>query len=162
MNKYKVEIKWAIIFIVMLLLWMVMEKLTGLHDVHVDKHWIFTNFVAIPAIAIYVLALLDKRKSDYDGYMTYKQGFISGLIITIIVTIFSPLTQYIISTFITPDYFANMIEYTVTEWDMTREAAESNFNLQSYIVQALIGTPIMGLITTVVVAFFTKKNRPEG
>ncbi len=61
-----------------------MERIPGLLDVHLDKHAIFTNLVAIPAIAIYVIALLDKRKTDYGGYMTYKQGFISGIIITLI------------------------------------------------------------------------------
>jgi hypothetical protein len=160
LNNFKTEIKWAFIFVAMMLLWMVMEKLAGLHDVHIDKHPIFTNFVAIPAIAIYALALLDKRKSDYNGYMTYKQGFLSGAIITFIVTLLSPITQYITSAVITPDYFANVIEYTVQEGKMTREDAENYFNLHSYLIQVLIATPIMGLVTTAAVAFFTKKEKP--
>jgi len=159
MDKYKVEIKWAFIFIGMMLTWMVLERLSGLHSTHIDKHAIFTNFIAIPAIAIYVLALLDKRKTDYDGFMTYKQGFMAGLIITVIVTIFSPLIQILISTVISPDYFANIIEYTVEEGIMTQQEAVDNFNLQSYLVQALIGTPFMGLITTAIVAIFTKKSK---
>jgi hypothetical protein len=113
MKKIKIEIKWAIIFVVMTLIWMVLEKLVGLHDEHIDKHPIYTNFIAIPAIAIYVFALLDKRKNFYKGAMTYKQGFITGLIITAIVTVLSPLTQYITSTIITPEYFPNMINYSV-------------------------------------------------
>ena len=159
MDKYKVEIKWAFIFIGMMLTWMVLERLSGLHSTHIDKHAIFTNFIAIPAIAIYVLALLDKRKTDYGGFMTYKQGFMAGLIITVIVTIFSPLIQILISTVISPDYFANIIEYTVEEGIMTQQEAVDNFNLQSYLVQALIGTPFMGLITTAIVAIFTKKSK---
>ena len=159
MDKYKVEIKWAFIFIGMMLTWMVLERLSGLHSTHIDKHAIFTNFIAIPAIAIYVLALLDKRKTDYDGFMTYKQGFMAGLIITVIVTIFSPLIQILISTVISPDYFANVIEYVVQEEKMTQQEAEAYFNLQSYLVQALIGTPFMGLITTAIVAIFTKKSK---
>jgi len=159
MDKYKVEIKWAFIFIGMMLTWMVLERLSGLHSTHIDKHAIFTNFIAIPAIAIYVLALLDKRKTDYGGFMTYKQGFMAGLIITVIVTIFSPLIQILISTVISPDYFANVIEYVVQEEKMTQQEAEAYFNLQSYLVQALIGTPFMGLITTAIVAIFTKKSK---
>ncbi len=161
MKKFKVEIKWALIFVMMMLIWMVMEKITGLHDEHLDKHAIFTNLVAIPAVAIYVLALLDKRKTDYDGYMTYKQGFISGIIITVIVTILSPLTQYLTTSIISSDYFANMIEYVVEEGTMTREAAENYFNTKSYIVQNLIATPVMGLLTTAIVAFFTKKSKDK-
>ena len=158
MNKFKIEIKWSVIFIIMMLLWMVMEKVTGLHDVHIDKHAIYTNFVAIPAIIVYVLALLDKRKNYYDGKMTYMQGFISGLIISIIVTIFSPLTQYITSTIITPDYFINIINYSVSQGMMTQTEAEAYFNLKSYMIQVLIGTPIMGIVTAAIVAIFTRKT----
>jgi hypothetical protein len=159
MNKIKIEIKWAIIFVVMMLLWMVLEKLAGLHDTNIEMHHIFTNFVAVPAIAIYVFALLDKRKNFYNGIMTYKQGFITGLIITLFVTILSPLTQYIISTIITPDYFKNIIEYSVKENKMTREEAESYFNLSSYMIQTIIFTPVMGIITTAIVAIFTRSKK---
>lgn len=158
MKSRAIEIKWALIFFFMMLLWMLLERLAGLHGEHIDKHATFSNFVAIPAIAIYVFALLEKRKKDYQGKMTYKQGFISGLIITLIVTVLSPLTQYITSTVIAPNYFPNIIEYSVQEEKMTREAAEAFFNLKSYMVQVLIGTPVMGLLTTAIVALFTRKK----
>ena len=158
MNKFKIEIKWAIIFIVMMLLWMVLERLTGLHDVHIDKHPIYTNFVAILAILVYVLALLDKRKNFYNGVMSYKQGFMAGLIITLIVTAFSPLTQYITSTIISPEYFTNVINYSVNEGLMSQTEAEAYFNLKSYLVQVIIFTPIMGIVTTAIVAIFTKSK----
>jgi len=135
MKNIKIEIKWAIIFSITLLVWMVLERLVGLHSVHIDKHMIYTNFFAIPAIAIYVFALLDKRKNFYNGIMTYKQGLIAGLIITLIVAALSPLTQYITSIYITPEYFPNVIEYVVSHGEMTQEAAEKQFNLQSYIIQ---------------------------
>jgi len=158
MKKIKIEIMWAIIFMVMTLIWMLLEKLAGLHDEHIDKHPIYTNFIAIPAIAIYVFALLDKRKNFYRGVMTYKQGFITGLIITAIVTVLSPLTQYITSTIITPEYFPNMISYSVETGKLTQEAAEEYFNLKNYLLEVIIGTPIMGILTTAIVAIFTRKK----
>lgn len=158
MNKYKIEIKWAFIFMVMMLIWMYFEKLVGLHDQHIDKHHIYTNVVAVFAIIIYVFALLDKRKNFYNGIMTYKQGFVSGLIISLIVTFFSPLTQYITSEVISTDYFSNMIEYVVSKGEMSQTEAEEYFNLKSYLIQVVIATPIMGIITTAIVAIFTKKK----
>ncbi|WP_113922564.1 DUF4199 domain-containing protein [Cognataquiflexum aquatile] len=158
MKNIKIEIKWAIIFALMTLLWMVLERSVGLHDTHIDKHAVYTNFIAIPAISVYVFALLDKRKSFYHGKMTYLQGFICGLIITLFVTVLSPLTQYITSTIITPDYFENAIAYGVSIGKITPEAAEDYFNLENYIIQGLIGAPFMGLITTALVAIFTRKN----
>lgn len=159
MKNIKFEIKWALIFVVMTLIWMLLERLSGLHSTHIDKHPIYSNFIAIPAIAVYVFALLDKRKNFYDGTMTYMQGFISGLMITIFVTLLSPITHYIVITFITPEYFPNVIKYSVSQGKMTQEAAENYFNLKSYIIQALIGTPVMGLITTAIVAIFTRRNQ---
>ena len=60
-----------------------------------------------------MFALRDKRDNFYQGRMTYKQGLITGLFITLFVTILSPLTQYITSVFITPHYFTNVVNYAV-------------------------------------------------
>ena len=158
MKNIKPELIWAFRFTAMMLLWMVLEKMAGLHDQHIDKHPVFTNFIAIPAITIYVLALLDKRKTDYQGVMNYKQGVLSGLIITAIVTILTPFTQYVTSTFITPNYFANVIKYSVETGKMTQKDAESYFNLKSYMIQATIGALIMGVVTTLIVAIFVRKR----
>lgn len=158
MKKISIEIKWAIIFAMMTLLWMFLEKLVGLHSAYIDKHPIYTNLYALPAIAIYVLALLEKRDKYYAGIMTWKQGFISGLLITVIVTILSPLTMIITAYLITPEYFPNAISYAVTSGKMTQGEAEKYFSLDSYIMQGLIGALVMGLLTSAIVAFFTKKK----
>lgn len=156
MDKIKIEIKWALYFVLMQLVWMVIERMAGFYNERIDLHATFTNFIAIPAIAVYVFALLDKKKNFYAGNMNYKQGLISGLIISFFVTLISPLTQYITTAFIAQDYFPNVIKYTVEKGDMTQEAAEAFFNLKSYIIQGLIGAPVMGLVTSALVALFTK------
>lgn len=160
MRKYSTEIKWAFIFAAMSLLWMLLERVAGLHSTHISKHPVYTNFIAIPAIAVYVLALLEKRKTAYQGFMSYRQGFVSGLIITGIVTLLSPLTQLITSSVITPHFFDNAIAYAVSTGKLTPEKAEAYFSLSNYIIQGLIGAPVMGLITTAIVGLFTmRKNR---
>ncbi|UUC44051.1 DUF4199 domain-containing protein [Flavobacterium cerinum] len=162
MGKYKIEIKWAFIFIIMSLLWMVLEKLCGLHSTHIDKQQYLTMLFMIPAIWVYVLALKDKKKKDYGGIMSFKQGVISGLIITLIVALFSPLTQWIISCIITPEYFPNVIEYSLkTGYHKTRAEAEAYFSLENYMKQSVIGALMMGLITTLIVAFFVRTGKPK-
>jgi len=47
MKNYKIEFKWAVIFTLMMLLWMYIEKLAGLHDENINLHPIYSNFVAI-------------------------------------------------------------------------------------------------------------------
>lgn len=162
MKKIKIEIKWAFIFIVMSLLWMVLEKLVGLHSTHIDKHMYLTNLYAIPAIIVFVLALKEKKKKDFDGQMTYKQGFISGLIITAIVALFAPLSQWIISTIITPEYFPNVIAHSVeTGYHKSLEEAEAYFNLKNYIIQSFFGAIVMGVVTTAIVAIFVRTKSKQ-
>ena len=157
MTNFKIEIKWALIFAAMTLGWMLMERLVGLHSTHIDKHLLYSNLIAIPAITVYVFALLDKRKNYYQGKMTYQQGFMSGLVISLLVMVLSPITQVITSWVITPDYFANIIQHSVSTGKMTQQEAENYFNLKSYIIQGLAGAPVMGIVTSAIVAFFTKK-----
>ncbi|MDZ4204072.1 MAG: DUF4199 domain-containing protein [Bacteroidales bacterium] len=156
MKKFGIEIIWAFVFVAMSLAWMYLEKLTGLHSQHIGKHYIYSNLMAIPAIGIYVLALLHKRHTFYEGDMSWLQGFISGLIITLFVTILSPLTQVITTKFITPEYFPNIIEYMVNKGKMTLDVAESCFSLRSYIIQGFLGAPILGAITSALVAIFIR------
>lgn len=156
--KYQLEIKWALIFTSMLLLWMLGERLTGLHDVYIDKHPVWTNLVMVPAITVYVLALLDKRKKAYGGVMNYKQGFLTGVWITGFVTLLSPLSQWLTTTVISPDYFTNVAAYSVEQKMMTAAEAAEYFSLSNYIKQTIIFTPVMGVITTAVVALFTRKE----
>lgn len=158
MKNIKIEIKWALIFTLSMLAWMFFEKSMGWHDEKIADHATYTNFFAIPAILVYVLALLDKKKNFYSGVMSYKQGVISGLIITVIVTVLSPLAQYITSTIITPDYFPNVIEYAVSSGKMTQSDAEAYFNINSYMIQSVIGALVMGLVTSLIVAIFVKSK----
>ena len=157
MKNIRIELKWALIFVGMSLLWMVLEKAVGLHSTHIGMHMYLTNLFAIPAILVYVFALKDKKKNYYSGQMSYKQGFVSGLIITVIVTLLAPLTQWITSTIITPEYFPNVIAHSVdTGFYETVEEAEAYFNLKNYMVQSTIGALVMGVLTTAIVTLFVR------
>ena len=161
MKSRKIEIKWGLIFIAMTLIWMILEKLSGLHGKYIDYHLYLTNLYAIPAIWMYVLALKDKKKNDYSGKMSYLQGLISGIIITLIITVFSPATQWIISYVISPEYFPNVIKRSVElDYYKTTAEAEANFNYKNYAVQSTIFALIMGILTSDIVMIFlrTKKS----
>ena len=157
MKKFAIEIKWGIIFTLASLAWMYVEKSLGWHDELIDQHAVYTNFFAIIAILIYVLALLDKRKNFFGNKMTWTQGFVSGVILSAVIAILSPLAQYITSEIITPDYFNNAIEYGV-EMGMQREEAEAYFNLTSYILQGFFFAFGVGIVTSAIVALVLRKK----
>jgi len=158
MKKFAIEIKWGVIFFSMTLLWTVFEKLIGLHDANIDMHSTITNFFAIPAVLIFILALIDKRKKDFNNKMTWLQGFVSGLIITLVVALLTPFGQILTHKLLSPQYFENIIAYSVKTGNATQVEAEGYFNLTSYIYISVMGALMMGFLTSAVVAFFVKKK----
>lgn len=158
MKKYQIEIKWAIIFMIMSLLWMLLEVSLGWHDELIEWHPYLTMIYMIPAAFVYIIGLIDKRDNALGGKMTWKEGFISGLIISVIVAILSPLSMWLTFEFITPEYFDNAIEYSVSTNEYTLEAAQSYFNYNSYVLQSIAGAIFMGLVTSSIVAAFVRKS----
>ncbi len=155
----RIEIKWALIFTGMGLLWMTLERAFGLHDSHIDLHPYLTNLIAIPAILVYLFCLREKRDIYYKGKITYKQSFISGLILTSFVTILVPLNQWITLDYITPHFFENVIEYSVDNELMTLQDAKAYFNFQNYLIQSVVFAPVVGVITTAIVSRFIKAKK---
>ena len=158
MRNYAIEIKWGFIFVLVLILWMMMEKALGWHDEHIAKHSIYTMLFVIPAFILIALALIDKRENFLGGTMSYKQGIASGIIVSVVVAVLSPFAQYIISNYVSPDYFNNMVDYVVDSGQMSREQAENHFSLQSYMLQSAFGALVMGIITSAIVALFVRKK----
>lgn len=160
MKNIKIEFKWAVIFSIVGLIWMVLEKLTGLHSTHIDYHMYLTNLFAIPAIWMMVLALKEKKKIFYSGQMTYMQGLISGTILSLFIALISPLTQWITSYVITPEYFPNVIKRSVEiAYFATTEEAEAYFNYPNYAKQGAIGALIMGVLTTAIAMIFIRTKK---
>lgn len=158
MKKRQIEIKWGLIFVIMMLIWMYFEKTMGWHDENIAEHATYTNFVAIPSILIYVLALLEKRKKYFNNVMTWKQGFVSGMMITAVVVILTPISQLITHELISPEYFENVSTYAVSQGQITQEEAESYFNLKNYLWQSTFFALIVGAVTSAVVAIFVRRK----
>lgn len=162
MTNFKIELKWAIIFSLMGLLWMILEKLSGLHGKYIDYHLYLTNLFAIPAIVIMVMALKDKKKKIYDGHMNYKQGIVSGIVLSAIIALLSPLTQWVTSFVISPEYFPNVIRRSVEiGYFKTTAEAEANFNYQNYAIQGAIGALVMGILTTAIAMIFIRTKKAD-
>lgn len=156
-TKLRIEAKWAFIFMGMMIGWMALEKAIGLHGPRIAEHAIYTNLVMIPAILIFVFALINKRQVDYGGSMTYLQGLKSGLVITFLYAPLSLLVVYLSVVVISPEFFPNVTAYVIKEKQMTAEAAAAYFNLNSYLISAFLGSLIMGALTSAVVAIFVRR-----
>jgi hypothetical protein len=156
MKKFRIEVKWGILFFLSGLAWMALEKYLGWHDRLIEQHATYTLLYAPLAIFIYVVALWEKKRKTYSGRMTFLQGLLSGMVITLVVVLLTPLSQYISHSLISPDYFSNIIQLTVNSGKMTLPEAEAYFNLMNYITQSVFFAAGMGIMTTVVVMIFMK------
>ncbi len=107
----------------------------------------------------YLLALREKRRRVYKENITWLQGFISGVILTVFVALLSPVVQYVTQNYITPEYFKNVIEYSVTNDLMTRTKANAYFNITNYMWQSAFGALGFGIATAAIVAIFVKKGK---
>lgn len=136
---------------------MAFEKAMGWHDVYIDKHATYSMFYAPIALLIYFLALREKREKDFGGTMDFVQGFVSGLIMSAVIVLLTPLSQYISHVYISPDYFPNIIHHSVESGKLTRAEAEKEFHLQGYMMVSTLFSAIMGLLTSAVMALATKK-----
>ncbi|GHC55107.1 DUF4199 domain-containing protein [Ulvibacter litoralis] len=158
MKKIAIEFKWAIIFTIMTLAWMLLEKTLGWHDEKIANHY-WTTLLFLPiAIFMFVLAIREKRRRYYHKKITWKQAFYSGVVLSVFIAALSPLGQYITHNYITPKYFINVIDYSVTSKLMTIEAANEYFNITNYIMQVAIGTLLGGIATAAIVATFMKRE----
>lgn len=164
MKRFKIEIKWAVIFSIVAILWMWIEKLAGLHDKYIDYHQYLTNLFFFPAVAMMILALREKKQKFYKGNITYWQGMKSGLVLSAFIAILSPVNQWITTYVITPEYFPNVIKRSVElGYFATIEEAQNHFNFENYVVMSFIFSFVMGIITTSIVMIFLKRknNKPD-
>ncbi|MGG5507149.1 MULTISPECIES: DUF4199 domain-containing protein [unclassified Myroides] len=159
MKKISIEIKWGIIFSLVGLLWMLLERLTGLHSTYIDYHMYLTNLFAIPALVVMVLALRDKKKNFYGGDMTYSEGMLAGFVISLVIALLSPLTQAVTTFVITPAFFPTVIKRSVELGYYASEAdAATYFNYSNYAKQGFLLALMMGVATTAICMIFIRSK----
>jgi membrane glycosyltransferase len=153
----KIEFKWAVIFSVMTLVWMLLEKTMGWHDENIASHF-YTTLLFLPlAIFMFILAIREKRRRFYAGKISWRKAFLSGALLSFFIALLSPFVQYITHNYITPEYFGNVIDYSVTNKVMTIETANNYFNIKSYMLQSAFGALFGGVGVSAILAFIMKR-----
>jgi len=160
MNKIGIELKWAGIITAFTCLWAVLEQALGHHKDF--GNILITAFIYYIILTfLWAIAFIDKKKSLGKGSIwEFKSAFKFGLILTGLLTILSPISQYIIYESISPDYFNNMIEYQMAKGRQTRESLELIHNINFAIRQGVMNNLSLGVIYAALYAwvFKTKAN----
>lgn len=159
MKAKNIELKWAITYSAMFLLWTAIEKAAGLHDAKLPQHQLVNSLILIPSFIIYAIALVDKKRNYYFGIISFKQSFKGGLILSLLIVLLSPVYQYISFYIISPSYFENLITYTVDAGILTRVQAIEQFSIKTYLFTSAIAGMITGAVFSIIISFFIKTKR---
>ncbi len=158
MKNFKIELRWSLLYSLFLLGWMFIESDMGWHDAQIQNETLY-HFIAV--LLLYILAITaamrEKRKNYYERAMTWKEGFICGAMLAVLVTILSPMVQFFIYHYISPDYFQNMIEYQVSK-GMPESSAKQLYSMKFYIIQAVFTDLSFGLFFSAIIALFFKNK----
>jgi len=158
MKNFRTELKWAAIFTLCHLAWFSLENLCGLHGKHLSRYPLLSLLIAIPGLAVYYFALKEKKQGFFNGKMSYMQGLMSGVILSILIGVLSPIATVISMSFISPDLSDMLIQEAVASGRMSQPAAESFYSLSSSISSGIFNAPIFGFLASAIVAFFVKSK----
>lgn len=159
MKHYRIEIKWALIFFLVQLVWVSLERLFGFHDKRIDQYLFVSQLLAIPYTYIYYRALKEKRKKVFRGYMSYDQALATGLRLTLFLVFLTPATHYLLIYLISPHYLSHMEAYSIATHQYDAEKASEYFSATGKLIQNLVYSVVIGILTSLVISLFTYRKR---
>ena len=146
----KIELKFGIIYALATLVWITLEYLLGLHSTFIALHP-YASFLFLFVAITVIYQGIKARKQTTTEELSYLRLVLSGVYITIVAVLLSPLTNYVFHGFINPDFFNAMINLSVDQMRMTEDMAREHFNLKRYTQLNIV----FGLISGVVISLFT-------
>lgn len=159
MNNLRIEFKYAILISLLMLLWLALEFMVGLHEEPLMAyHPIVTWFALLIPIVCARMAVKEKMEQLGDK-ITFKQAFLTGFLVAFFAAVLAIPCQLTFNKLINPDFFSNMIIYAVnTGKAKSYEEAALYFNPTSYIIQAGLGTLVFGTIIAAITAWRMRTN----
>jgi hypothetical protein len=157
MNKFAIEIKWGIRYAFLWIFWLYIEKSSGYYEAKISDHALYSLLFTFVTLFVYYVAIKEKKKDFFKDQMTWKQGCTAGIFLTVVIALLTPICQIIFHKAIAPEFFPNMIEYSVSKGN-SRETATNYFNLSSYIIQSVFGALSFGVVLAAIVALFLQSK----
>ncbi len=150
----KYETKWSLIIAVLAFLLFNVEMLMGLHEPSNFDTW---QMVDVPAgllilLVGYWMMIKQKRDLQLAGRMSWKQGFWTGAIGTLLLIPTSTLLVFIFITWINP-MFPMVFAEKAGQYDYLRDATGL------FLTGHVLSTMLVGLLLSVTLPFFLRKSK---
>ena len=148
----RIELRYAVLTSLLVLLWLIMEFEIGLQDKYVAFHPYISLLAFLIPVVTYRLAIREKIEEKY-GKLSFKQAFVSGLLMTFFCSILAVPIQIGFQKLVNPDFFETMILHAAQSGKTSPEQALAFFNLRSYIIESTLYTFLFGVVLSLVFAF---------
>jgi Protein of unknown function (DUF4199) len=161
---FNLSAKWAVIYIITSIV-----ITYAFQFLDVDQSTSPLRFlVYVPLIAFLFLAQKEYR-DQLGGFITFGQGFITGLVYAVIVGILAAIFTYLYFTFLSPQAWEQVLaasrDSMSANKNITSDQAErameftTKYGIMFAAAGAVIGTPIVGAIISLIGAAIFKKER---
>jgi MFS family permease len=167
-TKWQIISKFALIFTLILVAINLMLYITDMQT----KLATLTTLITFVAIfgAIFK-GIQTQRDQLLGGYISYGDGVKLGMLITLFAAILLAIYSVIFVTFIDVDFMDNMLNETkrqMIEQNKSEEEIEMAMKFSGYLkspwvfaIGGFLGYVVYGLIASLIVSIFTKKEDPE-
>ena len=162
MKQFSIEFKWAFNFFIASMLWMMIEKTLGYHDEKIQYQPLFSMLFGLVTIGIYIFALREKKVKFYHNQMNWREGFVSGLTLSLVIGLFTTMIEYTKHHVISPYYLETMQNIIIEQKKMTPENAGNFFTFSNTLSQSIFYVISFGSVLAAVVSLVIKsKETPE-
>jgi hypothetical protein len=149
----RIELRYAVLTSLCVLLWLVLEYAVGLQDTYIAMHpFVSIAFSIIIPFVTYRMALREKIEEKF-GKLSFRRAFVSGLLITVLSTILLVPVLLGFHKLINPDLLQNLIVYTTQSSKYSLEQAAVFFNLKAYITGSVVEAFVVGVFVSLILAF---------
>ena len=166
-----IEIKYGLFSAFVLFVWMIIEYTLLMPSLHDLGQYIGIVSAIIPIMGIY-FGIKERRDKVNFGYISFKDAFRTGIVITFIIGVMIVVFTYIYYEYINPD-FVNILstetEKTLIQNNASRDDINAALEIVRYqysfsvqIIQQLLFVFVGGTIISIILAFLLKKYQRRG
>lgn len=153
----KLELKWVTIIFVVHIVWHIFERVLGFYGDR-SAYEEFAGFGFLLVYSLLMLLAIFNLKSRNGGLLNRRQGFLSGLFISLIMVVLSPLMVAILAFGIQPDYFNIMIANALENGEyQAYEAAALEYSYWGVVKLYMAGYLLVGSLSGAFWSFLLHK-----
>jgi hypothetical protein len=163
------EIKSGVAISVACFLWLLLEFFLGLHTTRIDLYPLFTWMVIIIPITGLYWTIKSKRDRFYKGKINFIQSLKTGIMVTGVSSVITPLLSWLYVSVVNPFYFSTMITHrkqmidelnlsSLEEKSVKINEAFQYYNTSTYLMQSFLTMLVLGLVLSLIIAALVRKN----